>query len=65
MAARRRPATTPPARKEESVHMKCTAAYKDWLVRFGESNRLEPVRMIDKALAALAKAEGFEPPPRR
>ncbi len=51
--------------KKQILGIRGSDAYKDWLVRFAESERSDMVDLVDDALAAHAKARGFEAPPKR
>jgi hypothetical protein len=44
---------------------KGSPAYRDWIGRFSESSRMPLTVLIDRAVAKLAKEEGFEEPPKR
>lgn len=59
------PATTPASDRVEFIRVRVSGAYKDWLGRFAESERSDMSDLIDDALEAHAKAQGFEPPPKR
>lgn len=47
------------------VSMRGTPEWREWLGRLSEKCRATPSGLIDRALAELAKREGFEEPPRR
>jgi hypothetical protein len=51
--------------RDDLIAIRCRAAYKGWVQRFADADRSTPTILIDKALALLAKTEGFEPPPKR
>ena len=51
--------------KRQVLGIRAGVAYKDWLKRFAEHERSDMVDLVDDALAAYAKAQGFEPPPKR
>lgn len=45
---------------------KATVAWGEWLERFAKHQRLDVAKLIDRALASYAEAEGFdEAPPDR
>ncbi len=39
--------------------------WKAWVLRFAEAQRKDPPDLIDEALMRMARAEGFELPPKR
>ena len=53
------------ADRADSVRIRVSGSYKDWLVRFADAERSDMSDLIDDALAAHAKARGFEAPPKR
>jgi hypothetical protein len=63
-------ATPGPAPKSDGVlpniiSMRGSRAWRAWLNRLAEKCRATPSALIDRALAELARREGFEEPPRR
>jgi hypothetical protein len=55
----------PTGDRVDSVRIRVSGAYKDWLVRFADAERSDMSDLIDDALTAHAKARGFEAPPKR
>jgi len=47
------------------LRVRVSGAYKAWVTRFAEAQRSDMSDLIDDALAAHAKAQGFEAPPKR
>ena len=47
------------------LRVRVSGAYKAWVTRFAEAERSDMSDLIDDALAAYAKARGFEVPPKR
>jgi hypothetical protein len=60
-----KPEINRPSRRKQIVAIKGTDEFKEWIVRFALAERSDMSDLIDDALAAFAKAKGFEPPPRR
>jgi hypothetical protein len=48
-----------------NVAFRCSGPYIAWLDGFAKSNRTTVAGVIDRALAELAKAQGYEQPPER
>lgn len=63
-ATPRRPAP-PEGPKKHILGIRGSEAFKDWLYRFAQTERSDMVDLVDDALAAYARARGFEPPPKR
>jgi hypothetical protein len=59
-----RPAS-PAGAKKQILGIRGSEAYKDWLLRFAEQQRSDMADLVDDALEAYARAEGFELPPKR
>lgn len=51
--------------KKQILGIRGSEAYKGWLSRFAEHQRSDMVDLVDDALAAYAKTQGFEAPPKR
>lgn len=51
--------------RDTLIAVKCRKEFKDWVIRFAESRRVAPSQLIDIALAQMAEADKFEPPPKR
>jgi hypothetical protein len=47
------------------ISMRGSPEWRAWLTRLAEKCRATPSALIDRALAELARREGFEEPPRR
>ena len=47
------------------LRVRVSGAYKAWVTRFAAAERSDMSDLIDDALAAYAKAQGFEAPPKR
>jgi hypothetical protein len=47
------------------ISMRGSREWRAWLDRLAEACRATPSALIDRALAELARREGFEEPPRR
>ena len=62
-----RPGRVPdPAKsKYATLMVRSSPEWKDWAHRFALFMRLSDSDVVDHALAAYAKAQGFEPPPER
>lgn len=63
---------TPPAgrpkvtrTREQILSMRGYPEFKEWLSEFAHFKRTDMVAVIDQALVAYAKAEGFKAPPDR
>jgi hypothetical protein len=56
---------TPQAGGPDFLRVRVSGAYKAWVTRFAEAERSDMSDLIDDALAAHAKARGFEAPPKR
>lgn len=56
---------TPGGPKRQIVGLRGTDAYKAWLVEFAEAQRSDVADLIDDALEAYAKEQGFKAPPKR
>lgn len=67
MAKKKKPGPKPSAEGPRAalIAVKCHVAYKDWIVRYARSRRITPSQLIDIALSAMAKTDGFEQPPDR
>ena len=65
MAKKRGPAPKTEGKRVTTISFKCTEEFRDWLLRYAESSRDTASHVIDLALAQKAKADGFEPPPKR
>jgi hypothetical protein len=63
--ARKQQAAKPADDRVDFVRVRVSGSYKDWLIRFAESERSDMSDLIDDALVAHAKARGFDPPPKR
>ena len=48
-----------------SVCMRCEIAYRDWLRDFAKAEGTTPSKIVDAALADLARQRGFTTPPKR
>jgi uncharacterized protein (DUF1778 family) len=64
MAKKKKPAKAKTTRNDD-VRIRMTSTYKDWLGRFAEAQRKDMSDLVDEALMRMAKAEGFDPPPKR
>lgn len=51
--------------RETFVTIRCTPAFKAWLVGFAEAQRSSPSHVIDQGVAELARARGVGAPPPR
>ena len=56
---------TPDAGGPDFLRVRVSGAYKAWVTRFAAAERSDMSDLIDDALAAYAKAQGFEAPPKR
>jgi len=45
--------------------MRCEIAYRDWLRDFAKAEGTTPSKIVDAALADLARQRGFTTPPKR
>lgn len=45
--------------------VKMSKEYAEWVERFAEFRRVRKSDLVDHGLAELAKATGFDPPPKR
>ncbi len=62
---RGRPSSTE-AVKSNVLSIRGSIEWRDWIGRLGDHSRLKVADVIDRALVAYAKQEGFtEPPPKR
>jgi hypothetical protein len=59
------PTRTPDAGGPDFLRVRVSGAYKAWVTRFAVAERSDMSDLIDDALAAYAKAQGFETPPKR
>jgi hypothetical protein len=64
-ASPRTRARTPDAGGPDFLRVRVSGAYKAWVTRFAAAERSDMSDLIDDALAAYAKAQGFEAPPKR
>jgi hypothetical protein len=64
MAKTKTAAKKTPAR-EESVRFRMSVEFKAWLEEFAAARQGTATDALTHGLMALAKAEGFKPPPRR
>lgn len=62
-AAGRPPITT--GAKDERLSIRARSEWMHWLQEFADFRREEKAQVVDKALAHLAKMDGFRVPPRR
>lgn len=63
---RGRPKSTAEAPKGNVLSIRGSGEWRDWVGRLADHNRLKVADVIDRALLAYAKQEGFnEPAPRR
>ena len=61
-----KPGKTPSGKPVSIVVLKGSREYRDWLSSFSDFSRMPISVLIDRALAKLAKEEGFpDPPPKR
>jgi hypothetical protein len=51
--------------KKSITTLKGSPEWGEWLSGFAEDRRVSVMALIDHALAHYAKAEGFQPPPKR
>lgn len=69
MAKKRAKPGPKPAPRErqrlEIVAIRCTPAWKEWLLKFADHKRTTPTSILDQGAAMLAAEAGFEPPPKR
>jgi hypothetical protein len=56
---------TPATGGPDFLRVRVSGAYKAWVTRFAAAERSDMSDLIDDALAAYAKAQGFEAPPKR
>jgi hypothetical protein len=51
--------------KKQILGIRGGEEYKQWLIKFALHERSDMVDLVDDALAAYAKAKGFDVPPKR
>lgn len=52
--------------RRQIISIRGTEAWRDWLNRLSEHCRTDAAKLVDAALVAYAKSQGFdEPPPKR
>lgn len=56
---------SPEGPKKHILGIRGSEAYKDWLLRFANQERSDMVDLVDDALEAYARQQGFEAPPKR
>ena len=63
----KQPATPKPEQRVRTAvtNVRSMPEWKGWLSRFAEAQRKDVSDVIDEALLRMARAEGFEPPPKR
>ena len=64
--AKKKSAGKPEQRVRTSVtNIRSMPEWKEWLLRFAEAQRKDVSDLIDESLLRMARAEGFEMPPKR
>jgi hypothetical protein len=62
---RKAQAAPEPAEKGLRFNLRMNSDWRDWCADYAETRRVSVATLIDHALAALAKADGHAPPPKR
>ena len=55
----------PPPAREASFRLRMSDEFKTWLERYADHRQDTAAHTVTQAIIALAKVDGFEPPPRR